>query len=71
MELLEEITLLENADTSEIINMFVEKQFIYANNNKIEANKKFTKYYEKYLERRYVIGPKRMKLYERRQQGNK
>lgn len=63
MELEEEIKLLENADTSEIINMFAEKQFIYANNNKIVAGKLFEKYYSDYLERRYKIGPRRVELY--------
>lgn len=63
MELEEEIKQLENADTSEIVNMFAEKQFIYQNNNKIVANKLFEKYYEKYLERRYEIGPRIVELY--------
>ncbi|NRA76919.1 MAG: hypothetical protein HRU18_01815 [Pseudoalteromonas sp.] len=62
----EEIQFYENRDSSEIINMFVEKQFIYQNNNKIKANKIFEKYYEKYLDRRLKIGKKRMELYTKR-----
>ena len=62
----EEIQFYENRDSSEIINMFVENQFIYQNNNKIKANKIFEKYYEKYLDRRLKIGKKRMELYTKR-----
>jgi len=63
MELEEEIKYLENCDTSEIINMFAEKQYIYSSNNKIVAGKKFEKYYSGYLDRRVKIGPRRVELY--------
>ena len=61
-----EIEYWENKDTSEIINMFMEKQFIYRSCNKIAACKKFDKYFEKYLDRRIIIGRKRMELYRRK-----
>jgi hypothetical protein len=66
MELDDEITLYENKDTSEIFNMFCEKQSIYLNNNKITANKLFEPYYEAYGDRRLKIGKKRMELYGKR-----
>lgn len=71
MTLDEEIILYERKDESEILNMFVEKQFIFANNNKIKANKLFEDYFQKYLDRRFKIGPKRMALYKLRNERDK
>lgn len=66
MGLNEEIELYENKDTVEIVNMFVEKQYIYSSNNKIKANNLFEKYFESYLDRRAKIGKKRMELHNKR-----